>query len=66
MTLELKNTWRSVNNTLTRVNLLLFALVTGNLVTFKQVQDKKVPVAANILLMAFLGLGLFAAIYKLV
>ncbi|MFD2513941.1 hypothetical protein ACFSRY_08700 [Pontibacter locisalis] len=66
MTAEIRNIWHSVNKVLTIINLILFGLVTLNIVRYKEIRDKKIPVLANILLLLFLGLGLYAAIYNLI
>ena len=65
MTAEIRNGWRTLNKVLTITNLILLGLVTFNFVRYKEIKYKKIPVIANILLMLFLGLGLYAAIYKL-
>ena len=64
MTAELRDGWRTVNKVLTIINLILIGLITFNVVRYKEIKDKKIPVIANILLLIFLGLGLYAAIYK--
>mgnify|MGYP005755159463 CR=1 FL=1 len=64
MTAEIRNGWRSVNKVLTITNLILLGLLTFNIVRYKEIKDKKIPVVANVLLLVFLGLGLYAAIYK--
>ncbi|MBC5994195.1 hypothetical protein [Pontibacter cellulosilyticus] len=65
MTAEIRNGWHTLNKVLTIINLILLGLVTFNLIRYKEIKDKKIPVIANILLMLFLGLGLYAAIYQL-
>lgn len=64
MTAEFRNAWSTINKVLTVINLVLVALLTFNVVRYKEIRDKKIPVIANILLLLFLGLGLYAAIYK--
>ncbi len=66
MTIEIRNTWNAVNKVLTIINIILLGLVTLNIVRYKEIKDKRIPVIANILLLLFLGLGLYAAIYKLI
>ncbi len=65
MTAEIRDGWRTLNKVLTIINLILLGLVTFNIVRYKGIKDKKIPVIANILLMLLLGLGLYAAIYQL-
>ncbi|GAB3194843.1 hypothetical protein ABID22_000082 [Pontibacter aydingkolensis] len=65
MTAEIRDIWRTVNKVLTIVNLILLGLVTLNIVRYKEIKDKKIPVVANVLLLLFLGLGLYAAINNL-
>jgi hypothetical protein len=65
MTAEIRNAWSTLNTGLTFINVMLFGLVTGNIVGYKATKDKKIPIIANVLLLVVLGLGLFAAIYKL-
>ena len=65
MTIEIRNAWSILNKGLTFINIVLLGLVTGNIVSYKATKDKKIPVLANVLLLLILGLGMFAAIYKL-
>ncbi|MEJ8802533.1 hypothetical protein [Pontibacter sp. H249] len=65
MAAEIRNGWRFVNKVLTITNLILLGLVTLNVVRYKEVKDKKIPIIANVLLLLFLGLGLYAAVYQL-
>lgn len=65
MTLRISYLWNSLNKALTIINLILFGILTFNYVPYREIKDKEVPVIANILLLLFLGLGAFAALYKL-
>ena len=65
MTIELKNVWHILNKVLTMINVILLGVVTGNVLAYKEIRDKRIPPVANILLLLVLGLGLFAAIYTL-
>lgn len=65
MTAEIRKGWHTLNKVLTIINLILLVFVTFNVVSYKEIKDKKIPIVANILLMLFLGLGLYAAIYQL-
>lgn len=65
MTTGIKNAWQPINKALTIINLILLAVLTANLVRYKEIKDKKVPVVANVALLLFLGIGLLAAVYPL-
>jgi len=64
MTIRIRNVWEIVNTVLTIMNIILFGILTFNPIHFKEIRDKKIPIIANIGLLIFLGLGLFAALYK--
>lgn len=64
MVTGIKNVWLLINKALTIINLILLAILTANLVRYKDIKDKKVPVLANVFLLVFLGAGLFAALYS--
>ena len=64
MPIRIRNIWEAVNTMLTIMNIILFGILTFNPIHFKEVRDKKIPVIANIGLLLFLGLGLFAALYN--
>jgi hypothetical protein len=65
MAIGIKDLWVAFNKALTITNLVLFGILTFNLVPYKEIRDKNVPVIANLILLLFLSLGLYAAIYKL-
>lgn len=65
MTLEIRNTWNAVNRVLTIINLFLFMVLTGQGFDYREVKHKTVPAYLNVLLLLFLGLAVYAAIYKL-
>lgn len=66
MTAILKQLWSRLNKILTFVNVLLFGLLTFTVTTeeLKKAQKKKVPLLANMLLLLFFGLALFAVISR--
>lgn len=64
MTTGINNVWQSINKALTIVNLILLAILTANFVRYKEIEDKKVPVIANVFLLLLLSAGLFAALYS--
>ncbi|RAU84217.1 hypothetical protein [Pontibacter arcticus] len=64
MTLKIAHIWHAINKILTLINVILFGIVTGNVLGVKATQEKNIPVIANVLLLLVLGLGLFAAIYS--
>ncbi|WP_299818544.1 hypothetical protein [uncultured Pontibacter sp.] len=66
MTAKLRNIWSTINKVLTITNLILLAVLTFSFTDYKEIKDKKIPVAVNILLLIFLGLGVYAAIYNLI
>ncbi|MFD2513940.1 hypothetical protein ACFSRY_08695 [Pontibacter locisalis] len=65
MTLGIRNKWNAISKVLTIINLTLFMVLNGQGFNYKEVRDKKVPLLVNVLLLIFLSLGLFAAIYQL-
>lgn len=65
MTLEIKDTWNTINRVLTIINLFLFMILNGQGFDYKKVKDKKVPLYLNVVLLLFLSFAIFAAIYKL-
>lgn len=65
MTIKIRNFWYSLNKGLTIINLVLFGILTFNIVPYKEIKDKNIPAIVNILLMLFFGLAVFAALYKL-
>ncbi|WP_345156275.1 hypothetical protein [Pontibacter saemangeumensis] len=62
MTIQIRNTRGTLNKALTMMNLILFSILTLNIVRYKEIKDKQVPVLANICLLIFLGLGVLAAL----
>ncbi len=68
MTLELGKAWNELNKVLTHINVFLFGVISMNGIFFitKETEHRvpKISVAANIALLIFLALGLFALIYK--
>ncbi|MDX5481799.1 MAG: hypothetical protein LPK07_08955 [Hymenobacteraceae bacterium] len=64
MTAEIRNTWTTLNRVLTIINLSLFMVLTAQGFNYKEVKGKKVPVILNVLLLVFLSLGVYAAIYQ--
>lgn len=42
---------------------MLLGILTFNYVSYKEIKDKEIPVVVNVLLL-FLGLDVFAALYK--
>ncbi|WP_018476420.1 hypothetical protein [Pontibacter roseus] len=65
MTLEIKNIWNTVNKVLTIINLFLFMVLTAQGFDYKEVKGKTIPIYFNVLLLLFLGLAVYAGIYKL-
>lgn len=65
MTAEIRNTWKILSRVLTIINLTLLMILTFQGFDYKEVWDKKIPIAANIALLIVLGLAVFAAIYQL-
>lgn len=65
MTILIKKIGNKINRMLTFINAFLLAVVTGNVSNPKEIQNIRIPIIANIFLLVFLGLGLFAAIYKI-
>ncbi|MCC9136938.1 hypothetical protein ACFSKU_05220 [Pontibacter silvestris] len=65
MALRIRSLWGFINEALTILNIMLLAVLTGNIGRrdFKEVREKKIPAIVNILLSLLLSLGLFAAIY---
>ncbi|AKD02568.1 hypothetical protein POKO110462_08615 [Pontibacter korlensis] len=65
MTIGIREMWYSTNKVLTIINATLLAVLTGNVTDPKAIQNARIPLYANILLLVLLSIGLAAAIYKL-
>ncbi|WP_299989818.1 hypothetical protein [uncultured Pontibacter sp.] len=65
MTLEIKNTWNSLNRVLTIINLVLLMVLTAQGFDYKKVKGKTVPVYLNVALLLVLGFAVSVTIYGL-
>lgn len=65
MTIGIRKIWYSVNKVLTGMNVILLAVLTGNVTNPKETRNARIPLIANILLLVFLSAALAAAIYKI-
>jgi len=65
MTLQLGRIWHTINQWLTTINIFLFAIISfGPIPDKKQRDEIRIPLIANIILLAFLVLAVIA-IYKI-
>jgi hypothetical protein len=65
MTLEIKNTWNTINRVLSIINLVLFMMLTFQGFNYKEVKGKTVPVYLNLVLLLVLGFAVFITFYGL-
>ena len=65
MTLEIKNSWNTVNRALTIINLFLFMVLTAQGFNYKEVKGKTVPVYVNVALLLVLGFAVAVTFYGL-
>ncbi|ARS37094.1 hypothetical protein [Pontibacter actiniarum] len=63
MTLKLHNSWKAVSHVLTVVNLVLLMVLTGQGFNYREARGKKVPFAANMLLLLVLCVAVAATVY---